>query len=221
MAMVRQSLHRRWIALVTVAGSMWATSNAVMCETKESIRSAIASGIVAVCPRALVGDAPVLDRSRLAAVDRLTASVTAQTSARPCAGPCVCRSRPLVTPDFVTGLPIEGIAPVAVATNVSNVPDSLPHVVRTARPSTLHWHKRHRAVPTITPLSDPNDDGTSDDTDDDDDTSKSVVNNDNTNVPIIAGLQEKAPYLIHLCRTPGAWTAPSSSPFLAPLRLRC
>ena len=178
------------------------------CETTESIARQLLAESSPVAPElwwATTSSFP--DRSRLAAVDRLTASVTAQTSARPCAGPWVCCSRPLVTPDFVTGHPIEGTAPVAAATNVSNVPDSLPHVVRTARPSTLHWHKRHRGFPRshLCPIRTTTGRRTTPTT--------TTTRRNPWSITTIRmcrsspGSRRSAPDLIHLCRTLGACTA--------------
>jgi len=209
------------MVLAVIAGSMWATADASTCETMGEGRSDVASAIIGGCPEAVTDDAPVPDNSRPVTDDRMTVPAAAQTSSRPDAGPCVCCSGPLVAPACTTGLPVPESLPVPAATTVPDVSDPPVHVAPPERRAALHSPRRHRAAPKIVPWGDPDDDGTSDDTDDDDDTSKSLNSEDNTDVSIIAYVQEKVSYLITLRCERVAWTAPSSSPFLAPQRLRC
>jgi hypothetical protein len=88
--------------------------------------------------------------------------------------------------------------------------------------STHRPQKRPHAVPKIVLSYDLNDDTTSDDSDDDDDeTSSFLDDSDDTDVPILAWVEDRAPCPItHAC-APVAWTAPLSSSHLTIQRLRC
>jgi hypothetical protein len=223
MAIVRQSLHRWWMALATIVGLMGATVDASTCETMGQGRSAVAIGVTGGCPGALSDDAQVPEKGRLVTADRLTVPAAAQTCSRPDTGPDVCRSRPLVAPASRTRHPVPKSRSVQAATAVPDVSDSLVRVVWPERRSTLGSRKRPTACSAIAGAGDPNDDETSGDPDEDDDneTSKFLNGGDDTDVPIIACFQEKVPYLSAPQCALVTWTEPPSSPFLTSQRLRC
>jgi hypothetical protein len=112
--------------------------------------------------------------------------------------------------------------PAAMA--VPDGPESSIPIARLRSGSTHRPHRRPQAVPKIVPSYDPDDDTTSDDPDEDDDeTSKNLSDseNDDTDVPIIAWLEERAPCPVpHEC-APVTWSAPPSSSLLTLQPLRC
>jgi hypothetical protein len=85
----------------------------------------------------------------------------------------------------------------------------------------LRPHKRFHAFPRIPRGNDPNDDETSDDPNDDDDAWDDLNAHDDTDVPMLAWLQETVPFLIAPECAPAIRPVPPSPPFLTPQRLRC
>ena len=224
MAIVGQSLHRWWMAVATTVATMLATADASTCEAMGKGRSAVACGVTGGCPEALSDDAQVPDRSRLVTADRLTGPAAAPTCSGPYAGSCPCGSRPRVVPPSKTGAPVHESRskPAAIADPDGPVP--LIPIARLRGGSTHRPpHRRPHVVPKIVPSCDPNDDTTSGDPDEDDDdeTSKFLNGSDDTDVPIIAWVEERTPCPIaHQC-APVTWTAPPSSSLLTLQRLRC
>jgi hypothetical protein len=218
MAIVRQSLHRWWVVLTVLVGSMLAIADVSSCEMMGKVRPAVASGAGGF-PDALSDDAQDPDKSRLVTADRSMIPAAAPI----CSGSCACRARPRIAPASRTGAPVPKSRSERAAMAVPDGSGSPVPMAPLRGGSTRRSHKRAHAVPKAVPSNDPNDDTTSGepDEDDDDETSKSLNGSDDTDATIRAGLEERVPGVIPRECAPVTRTAPPSSSLLTLQQLRC
>jgi hypothetical protein len=201
---------------------MLATADAATCETMGEGHPGGASGITGGGPAALWENALVADKNRLATDDRQTVPAAARSCAGSDGGPGGGRSRPPVAPASKTGEPVEKSCSEPAAIAFPDGPVSTIPLARWRGGSTHRTHRRHPVVPKVTPLYDPNDDTGSDDPDEDDDEmSTSLDDSDDSDVPNIAGLEERAQLVMpHECAAV-TWPVPPASFLLTLQRLRC
>jgi len=224
MATVLGSRHRSWVPLATIVGAMLAAADASAYDTTGNDRS------TAVCSTTGAGspvpsdNSAVHDQDRLVTVDQLARPAAVRDGSKTNDGPSVCSSQLLDNPACrEAGHRVQKSHPVRAAMTVRVVFDSGVRLTRLHGGSKLHRDDCAPAYFVTMPADDPNDDTTSDDPDDDDDndTSKFLNGYDDTDVPIIACLQEKMPNLIAGERTLATRAAPPSATFLILQRFRC
>ncbi len=223
MAPARRSPHPFWVPLATIVGAMLAAADASAYDTTSNDRSTVACSSTRADSTVRSDSTAVHDQDWLVTVDQPAGPAAVQDSSKTNDGPCVCSSQSLDNPACRTGHRVPKRHLRRTVTTVRVVFDSGARLTR------LHGgSKRHRgdcapAYFVTMPADDPNDDTTSDDPDDDDDndTSKFLNGYDDTDVLIIACLQEKMPNLIAGERTLATRAAPPSATFLILQRLRC
>jgi hypothetical protein len=221
MAIVRPSLHRWWMALAIVVGTVPLSVDTSTPQTLSTDRSAVASVNIGGCPDAPSDKAPTPSKTWLIIADRPTARPVPQNGSGPCNG----RPRPHSASSSKTGDPVQTSGSESAAMAIPDGSGFPVPVGRLRRGSTHGPHKRPHAIHRKVPLYDLNDDTTSDDPDEDDDneTSKFLddFDDDDRVAPIMVCLGERAPCPIPCERAPVARTAPPSSSHLTLQQLRC
>ncbi len=198
MAVVRRSVYRPRVPLATIIGAMLVTAAASAYDTTGEGRSAAACGPTCAGAPVRPDHATVPDQAGLVTVDRLAGPAAVQDGFKTNDGPCLSCSEPPVSAGSRTGHRIPKTHPVRAARTVRVAFNLGVRLRRVQSGSTLCWLDHFPAYIVTMPAGDSSDDTTSDDPDDDDDndTSKFLSGYDETDVPSMALLPERSPYLV-------------------------